>query len=128
MSEKGKSTSGSIGAWFGDERVRGKIAQGLVIFFLLLLVSFLVHNTSQNIDSRGIKTGWGFLSQPAGYDVLFKIVEFDSTYSHGRIFFVGILNTLLVSAIGIVLATFLGFFVGVLRLSNNWLVSKIAYV
>ena len=128
MSDRDRSVSRSFAAWIGDERVRGKIAQGLVLFFLLLLVSFMIHNASTNIDKRGITTGWGFLSNPTGYDIPFSIIDYDSTYSHGRIFFVGIINTLLVSLTGIVLATFLGFFVGIMRLSNNWLVAKISYV
>jgi general L-amino acid transport system permease protein len=128
MSDNGKSFTKSLSTWFGDERVRGKLAQGLVVFLLLLLISFMLHNTSQNIEKRGIKTGFGFLANPAGYDIAFSIIDFNSSYTHGRIFFVGILNTLLISSIGIVLATFLGFFVGIMRLSNNWLIAKVSYV
>ena len=75
-----------------------------------------------------VSTGFGFMSEPAGFDILQTLIPFDSTYSFGRSFLVGVLNTLLVTALGIAFATMLGFIVGVARLSNNWLVSKIATV
>lgn len=105
------------------------------MFFQILLISALgyffytiIQNTLDNMTARGVSTGFGFMSEPAGFDILQTLVPFDSTYSFGRSFIVGVLNTLLVTALGIVFATLLGFIVGVARLSNNWLISKIATV
>ena len=78
------------------------------------------------MQARGIRTGFDFMNQSAGFDVLLSLIPFEPTDSYGRTFFVGLLNTLLVSFISIIFATFLGFLVGVSRLSHNWLVEKVA--
>jgi len=80
------------------------------------------------MEARGIRTGFGFMSQPAGFDILLSLIPFEATDSYGRTFFVGLLNTLLVSVISIIFATLLGFVVGVSRLSSNWLVAKVATI
>ncbi len=105
------------------------------LFFQIVLVAALgyffytiVQNTLDNMNARGVSTGFGFMSEPAGFDILQTLIPFDSTYTFGRSFLVGVLNTLLVTAFGIVFATLLGFLVGIARLSNNWLISKIATV
>lgn len=105
------------------------------IFFQVLLVSaillffwFLAHNTVANLDKRGIATGFGFLSQASGFGIIQHLVPYDETYSFGWTFVVGLLNTVLVSCVGVVLATLLGFTVGVARLSSNWLIAKLATV
>src|SRR6185312_9040574 len=78
--------------------------------------------------ARNIATGFGFLHQSSGFDISQSLIRYDDTSSYGRVFFVGLLNTLLVSAIGIVFATLIGFMVGIARLSKNWLLSKLAEV
>ena len=80
------------------------------------------------MEATGIKTGFDFLGAAAGYDVLMSLISFESTDTYGRIFVVGFLNTLLVSAIGIFFATLLGFIFGVAHFSHNWLIRKIALV
>ncbi|GAA0840684.1 amino acid ABC transporter permease [Marinobacter szutsaonensis] len=80
------------------------------------------------MESRGISTGFGFLDESAGFAIIMHLVPYDATMSYGRTFWVGLTNTLLVSAMGIVAATILGFIIGVARLSNNWLVAKISLV
>jgi len=111
-----------------DPKVRSIITQIIVVVLFVALVGFIVHNTARNLEIRGIATGFGFLSQPAGFDVASSLIEYNPTMSHGRVFFVGLLNTLLVAVLGCILATLLGFFVGVLRLSSNWVVNRLAYV
>ncbi|MDP3480878.1 MAG: amino acid ABC transporter permease [Desulfoprunum sp.] len=105
------------------------------IFFQVLLVSaillffwFIAHNTLANLEKRGIATGFGFLSQASGFGIIQHLVPYDETYSFGWTFIVGLLNTVLVSCVGVVFATIIGFTVGVARLSNNWLIAKLATV
>jgi len=88
----------------------------------------LFHNTLNNMESRGISTGFGFLDQTSGFGIIMSLVPYDSTMTYGRTFLVGLLNTLLVSAMGVVAATIIGFAVGVARLSSNWLIAKLALV
>ncbi len=110
-------------------------AQYRSLFFQVLLVAMLVgffwfigRNTLANLETRGISTGFGFLSLKAGFGILQSLIPFDESYSFGRTFWVGLLNTLLVSGLGIIFATIIGFTAGVARLSNNWLISKLAGV
>ena len=81
-----------------------------------------------NLEKRGIGTGFEFLGMSAGYDISFSMIDFTSKDTHLRAYYVGVLNTLLVSVCGIFLATILGFLVGIIRLSSNWLFRNIAYV
>jgi general L-amino acid transport system permease protein len=86
-----------------------------------------VYNAAQNLAHTNIATGFGFWNNTAGFDISQTLIEYSaSTSSFGRAFWVGLLNTLVVSAIGIVLATVLGFIVGIARLSRNWLVARMA--
>jgi general L-amino acid transport system permease protein len=80
------------------------------------------------MEQRGITTGFDFLGNEAGFGILQSLIQYDETYSYGRTFFVGLLNTLLVAALGIFFATLLGFFMGVARLSSNWLMASVATV
>ncbi len=89
---------------------------------------FIGRNTLENLENRGISTGFGFLSLKAGFGILQSLIPFDESYSFGRTFWVGLLNTLLVSGLGVIFATIIGFTAGVARLSNNWLISKLAGV
>ncbi|CAH0991770.1 hypothetical protein SIN8267_01884 [Sinobacterium norvegicum] len=112
--------------WFYDPSVRSFIYQVLAI---LAVAAFFIHITSnalENLDARGITTGFGFLDDPAGFGIIQSLIPYDESYSYGTTFFVGLFNTLLVSFIGVILATLLGFSIGVSRLSDNWLVAKIA--
>ena len=113
--------------FFHDERVRSVFYQILIAAAVGWFVWSLVSNTAQNLESRGMHTGFGFLDVAAGFDSSFKLISNEpGVGTYGRIFFIGALNTLYVSALAIIFSTMLGFFIGVLRLSNNWLVSKVA--
>lgn len=113
--------------FFHDERVRSVFYQILIAAAVGWFVWSLISNTAQNLEARGMRTGFGFLNDAAGFDSSFKLISNEpGVGTYGRLFFLGALNTLYISALAIIFSTMLGFFVGVLRLSNNWLVSKVA--
>lgn len=113
--------------FFHDERVRSIFYQLLTAAAVGLAAWYLISNTAQNLEARGMHTGFGFLNTAAGFDSYFKLIPNEvGVGTYGRIFIIGILNTLYVSFLAIIASTVLGFFIGVLRLSNNWLVSKVA--
>ena len=128
VSEKGARTGGGSSglSLIYDERVRSVFYQIVTFSTVAWLAWYLVSNTSANLAARGMSSGFDFLFLTAGFDTDFKLVSYEVGDTYGRIFLIGILNTLFVSAIAIVLTTFLGFFVGIMRLSSNWLVSKLA--
>ena len=113
--------------FFHDERVRSAFYQLLIAAAVGWFVWSLISNTAQNLEARGMSTGFGFLNVAAGFDSSFKLISNEpGVGTYGRIFFIGALNTLYISALAIIFSTMLGFLIGVLRLSNNWLVSKVA--
>lgn len=116
------------GSLLYDPKVRG-IASQLV---LVLIVGFIFYeaatNAIDNLQRARIASGFGFLNNTAGFNVNQTLVPFDTGSTYGRAFVVGLLNTLVVAAIGIVLATLLGFVIGIARLSRNWLIAKLATV
>ena len=107
-----------------DARVRAIIYQvvmaGAVVFFF----AWLTVNTIDNLEKRGIASGFEFLNHPAGFGVPFSLIEYTEASPYRTVFILGVLNTLFVSAVGIVLATLLGFTLGVMRLSKNFLISN----
>ena len=111
-----------------DTRYRSMTIQIVAFVLIMLGLGWLVSNTIQNLSALGKDFNFGFLGQPAGYDINQRLIEYDSQASHGRAALVGILNTLLVAILGCVAATIVGVFVGVLRLSHNWLVSRLMAV
>ena len=116
--------------FFYDPAVRGYAAQGLLLLILAVLVYFAVTNAADNIRRNNIPTDFSFWNAPAGFDTNQHLIPFSAAAqsTYGQAFLVGLLNTLLVGAIGCVLATFLGFFIGIARLSSNWIVAKMAMV
>lgn len=126
--ETAGSVSRSGGSLWSDQRFRAIAVQIVVVILLVAFIAFIIHNTAINLEKRGIATGFGFLDVPAGFDIASSLIAYDPTMTHGRVFVVGLLNTVLVAVLGIVCATVIGFLVGILRLSPNWLVSRMAYV
>ena len=102
------------------------LPQFLTLLFIVLIFGFFTMNAQENMDTRGIEFGFGFLKQEASFDIQFSLIDYDGSRSYGRAYLVGLLNTLLVSFIGIVLCTLLGAVVGVARLSPNYLIRKTA--
>lgn len=113
-------------AFYNNPKIRAYFYQFALLAGLVYFFYAIVSNTIHNMEIRGIKSGFDFLSTTAGFDILMSLIPFDATYSYGRTFVVGLLNTLLVSIIGIFFATLIGFLVGVSYFSHNWLVKKIS--
>jgi general L-amino acid transport system permease protein len=113
-------------AWWRDERKRGVVWQIIVIAILCLGVWFIVQNMIDNLARLGVPLGFDFLDAPAGFAISFSVIPTDLNSSIGRVILAGMLNTLLASAISIVLATIVGLIVGICRLSKNYLVSRLA--
>lgn len=122
----GGSTGTSAVPLWQNRTARAVFYQVLVAVLLLGLAIFLIRNTAINLEKRGIASGFAFLSGTAGFDIAFRLVDYTVTSTYARALLVGVLNTLLVSAAGVVLATLLGFVIGIARLSHNWLVAKLA--
>ena len=102
------------------------IPQVLTILLIILAVVYFSINAQNNMGNRGISFGFGFLSQESSFDITFSLIDYDGSDSYARAFLVGLLNTILVSAIGIFFATILGVTVGIARLSQNYLIAKAA--
>lgn len=111
-----------------DTRYRSTTFQVIALIGFLILIGWLISNTAQNLQDLGKQPSFGFLLEPAGYDINQRLIEYNSRSPHLRAAFVGLLNTLLIAAMGCALATVVGVLVGVLRLSKNWLVAKIMTV
>src|SRR5713101_9169877 len=115
-------------AFWRDQRLRSIFFQIVVAGALVAFIAFIVHNTATNLAQRGLSTGFGFLANPAGFDIGITLIPYSLTSSYARAYLVGLVNTLVVAAVGVVIATLWGFVLGVLRLSGNWLVAKLAAI
>src|SRR6195256_2024861 len=104
----------------------GFVLQILFVAALAWLCYEIVANARANLQAQRITAGFGFMANTAGFDVSQSLIPYSGSDSYTRVFLVGLLNTLLVSIIGIFFATLIGFLVALGRLSPNWLLSKIA--
>ncbi len=104
------------------------LPQIITLLAVILIFGFFSYNAQVNMENRGISFGYGFLSQESSFDVQFSLIEYDGSHSYFRAYLVGLLNTILVSAIGIIFATFIGVVVGIARLSNNYLIKRSAAI
>ncbi len=104
------------------------LPQLLTLLVVILIFGFFSYNAQVNMENRGITFGYGFLSQESSFDVQFSLIEYDGSHSYFRAYLVGLLNTILVSVIGIIFATIIGVVVGIARLSNNYLINRTAAV
>ena len=111
-----------------DTRYRSLTFQAIAALALALAIWYLGNNLIQNLRAAGLNISFDFLGEPAGYDINQRLVEYDSQSSHAKAALVGVLNTLLVAFLACVTATIFGVIAGVLRLSNNWIVSKLMAV
>jgi general L-amino acid transport system permease protein len=109
-----------------DPKIRAIAFQALALILVVAAVAVVVHNTRANLERQSIASGFGFLSRTAGFDIIQHLIPYTEESSYGRAFLVALLNTILVSAVGVALATVLGFAIGVARLSRNFLVSRLA--
>ncbi|WP_425037375.1 amino acid ABC transporter permease [Primorskyibacter sp. S187A] len=113
-----------------DTRYRGYTFQAIALLVLIVAIAYLANNLVNNLAAAGLNISYEFLGEPAGYDIAQSLIPYTSQSSHMQAAWVGILNTLLVAFLACITATILGVIAGVLRLSKNWLVSKLmsAYV
>lgn len=111
-----------------DTRYRSYTIQIVVLILFALAVAWLLNNTVQNLAARGKEFNFGFLWQRAGYDIGQQLIPYTNDSTHFRALLIGLLNTLVVAFFGCIFATIVGVVVGVLRLSRNWLVSRLMTV
>ncbi|MGD8366767.1 MAG: amino acid ABC transporter permease [Desulfobacterales bacterium] len=119
--------AGKVPFWL-NPKVRAVLFQIAVLGLVGLLAWYLISNALQNLQRQSIATGWGFLSKTASFEIGESLISYSSANTYLRALFVGALNTIKVSLIGIVITVLLGTIVGVARLSSNWLVSKLASI
>lgn len=114
-------------AFYNDPKVRSIAYQVALCAVIAFLVYSAASNAIANLERAHIASGFGFWHNTAGFDISQTLIQYNAQAStYGRVFWVGLLNTLLVAGLGIVIATVLGFVVGIARLSTNWLVAKVA--
>jgi general L-amino acid transport system permease protein len=112
--------------FYNDPKIRGLVYQVALFVIVLGLGYVFVLNARDNLRAAKIATGFGFLENTAGFGINQTLIPYSEADSYGRVFLVGLLNTLLVAGLGIVLATVLGFLIGIARLSKNWLLQRLA--
>jgi general L-amino acid transport system permease protein len=122
------SESFKLSQLLSDTRYRSYTFQFIALIALIAAFAYLLSNLFQNLAAAGLDISFGFLSEPAGYDINQRLIEYTSQSTHWRAAVVGVLNTLLVAVVGCFFATIIGVLVGVLRLSNNWIVSRLMSV
>ena len=107
-------------------KLKNIVPQLITLLAVVLVFGFFSYNAQINMENRGIDFGYSFLSQESSFDVQFSLIEYDGSHSYFRAYLVGLLNTILVSVIGIIFATILGIVVGIARLSPNYLINRFA--
>ena len=115
-------------AFYNNPDNRAIIYQIIALFLIFLFTYFILNNMFINIEKRGINTGFDFLNSEAGFGILQSLIAYDESNTHGKVFIVGLLNTILVSVIGIIFASIIGLLIGIGRLSKNFMVSKLSIV
>ncbi|MCC6134721.1 MAG: amino acid ABC transporter permease [Candidatus Contendobacter sp.] len=114
--------------FWNNPQIRAVAFQVVALIATVAFGLYIFTNTQANLQRLGIASGFDFLSSPAGFDIIQSLVPYSAASSYGQVFLVALFNTLLVSALGIILATLLGFGIGVARLSKNWLIARLALV
>ena len=112
-----------------NQQHRSITIQIITMVVLFTILGMIGNNVATNLEKAGKEFSFGFLNYPAGYDITFQpFISYSPTDTHTRAGLVGLLNTLLVAFSGIIIASILGFTMGILRLSSNWLVNRIVYI
>ena len=112
--------------FYNDPKIRSLFFQFILLVAVIALFWFAYDNTVANLKKRNIAQGFGFWNVEAGFDISQTLISYSAASTYGRAFWVGLLNTLLVSGLSIFFATVIGIIIGVLRLSKNWVVSRLA--
>ena len=126
MTGKSGRDAGSAISLLRHPKARAAFWQMLAVALFVLVAWTMATTAAENLRAQNIASGFGFLDNPAGFGIIQHLIPYTEASSYGRAFLVGLTNTLLVAAVGIVIATLLGFSIGIARLSDNWLVSKLA--
>ncbi|UUX50058.1 amino acid ABC transporter permease [Nisaea acidiphila] len=125
--DRGASGQGSsFSEIVNDQRYRSVFYQIVVAVVVMWAGWYLFSNTAHNLEARGMSAGFGFLGSTAGFSIAFSVIPYEAGDSYLWVYLVGITNTLLLAVVAIIFSTLIGFFVGVLRLSKNWLISQLA--
>ena len=117
-----------LGMLLGDTRYRSTTIQVFAFIVFVSVAFWLVDNTAKNLAALGKEIDFSYLSSRAGYDINQRLIHYTNDSTHARAALVGILNTLLVAFFGCFIATILGLFIGILRLSNNWIIARLTSV
>ena len=118
-----------LGSFLGNNpKLSNFLPQAVTLFAIIFVIGFFTFNAQTNMDTRGIDFGFGFLGQESSFDIQFSLIDYDGSHSYARAYLVGLLNTLLVSGVGIFFATILGVVIGISRLSSNYLIAKLAEI
>ena len=128
MAVSGQNAAAAILTPWREPAKRALFLQGLLLVVVGAFVLWIANNVLANLARLDIASGYGFLDQRAGFGVPTSLIEYSPEASYLRAFSVGILNTLLISVLGIVAATLIGFVMGVARLSSNWLIRTLGAV
>jgi general L-amino acid transport system permease protein len=115
-----------LSAFLRNVRVLQVLAQIVFVLLLALAAGFLYANVTTNLDRQGLTVGYDFITNPASFDIGESHIPYQASDSYGRALLVGLVNTLVVSALGILLTTVVGVIAGIARLSSNWLISRLA--
>ncbi|MBI36666.1 MAG: amino acid ABC transporter permease [Alphaproteobacteria bacterium] len=111
-----------------NERTRGLIFQILLVVGIAVFFAFIISNTITNLEKAGLASGYSFLGDTASFDINQRLIEYSSTSTYGRAIIVGGLNTIVIAILGILAATVIGFVAGILRLSKNYLISRLVTI
>ncbi len=115
-------------AFWNDPKIRAIFYQAILLAAVIYTGLYLYHNTTANLERQGIASGFGFLHTTAGFGIISHLIPYTEESTYGVAFLVSLINTLVLSFMGIVAATILGVLIGIFRLSSNWLVAKLANV
>ena len=113
---------------WNDPKVRSIFFQAVLLIAVVGFGMYIFGNTAANLEKQGIATGFRFMGTTAGFGIITHLIDYNEASSYGRAFAVDFLNTMLVAFTGIIAATIIGVFIGIARLSHNWLISRLAMV
>ena len=120
------TTKSLIGTFEGNKKLKRFLPQFITVVAIVFIFGYFAYNASVNMDNRGIDFGLRFLGEESSFDIQFSLIEYSGSSSYARAYLVGLLNTILVAAIGIFFATIIGVVVGISRLSSNYLIYKVS--
>ncbi len=115
-------------SFVNDPKVRAVFYQVLLLSGVVWFGATIWGNLTANMARQNIRTGWGFFNNTSSFDIGFTLIDYDRSSTFADVLLVGLLNTMLVAVIGCILATILGFTIGIARLSSNWVIARLATI